>query len=50
MLRGMQGEVIVGGRLEKISDADAVLRDSILPDGKGGLTQIDQVALLTNCP
>ena len=42
-LRGMEGEALVGRELGKLGAA--VLNDFVLPDGKGGLTQIDHVAL-----
>lgn len=43
MLRGRAGEARVGGVLERIG-VDT-LHDVILPDGRGGLTQIDHLVL-----
>lgn len=42
-LRGVLGEAQVGKVLQRLFPA--VLHDVILPDGRGGLTQIDHVAL-----
>lgn len=42
-LRGAQGEKKVGGVLERLFGE--VLHDIIIPDGRGGLTQLDHVAL-----
>lgn len=41
--KGIAGEALVGQALNKISDD--VLHDIIIPDGKGGLTQLDHVLL-----
>jgi hypothetical protein len=42
-LKGAIGEAMVGGRLDQLFGE--VLHDIIIPDGRGGLTQIDHVAL-----
>jgi Na+-transporting NADH:ubiquinone oxidoreductase subunit NqrB len=42
-LKGVIGEAMVGGRLDRLFEE--VLHDIIVPDGRGGLTQIDHVAL-----
>ena len=42
-LRGMAGEALVGMALEQCSPN--VLHDIIIPDGKGGMTQLDHVLL-----
>lgn len=41
--QGWIGERLVAGRLEE--HAHAALHDVILPDGRGGLTQVDHILL-----
>ena len=40
---GMEGKALVAGVLNRLGEA--VLHDIVIPNGKGGLTQIDHVAL-----
>jgi hypothetical protein len=42
-LRGMEGELLAGRSLNRIFDK--VLHDIVITDGRGGLTQLDHVAL-----